>query len=50
MKFTCNGCGGQEFNVLVREYDAHARTNSSTNMVQEVDKVVCADCGKEHHI
>lgn len=50
MRKTCSGCGSQAFHVEMREYDAHARTSQSTNMVTEVSKLVCTDCGKEYSV
>lgn len=50
MKKTCTGCGTQTFYVEMREYDAHARTSQSTNMVTEVTTLTCSDCGAEYSV
>lgn len=50
MKKTCSGCGCQEFHVELREYDAHARTSQSTNMVTEIDTLICSECGDEYSV
>lgn len=50
MKKNCDECGNSEFTVELIEYDSHARTSQSTNMVTEVEKLICIDCGEEYHV